>query len=129
MKHATIILFTKFSIGFTPSYRHIIKRERDPHLQYMIMCYTSKKTAEKYIRWFKFGVHFPCVCYIPTNRRKLSTMTWDCNTLLCSYVLKYPKECWQRWQWSDSTSLVTYTLFLVKKKLKVDLNLALGRKF
>ena len=114
MKHPAIILFTKFFIGFTPSYRHIMKRERFiPPIYDHVKCNSSKKTVEKNTRWFKCSVHFPCVCCIPTNRRKLSTMTWDSNALLCFYVLKYPKECWQRWQGSDSTGLVIDTLFRV----------------
>ena len=75
MKHPTIILFTKFFIGFTPSYRHIMKRERSiPSIYDHVRYYTSKKTAEKYTRRFKCSVHFPCACCIPTNRRKVSTM-------------------------------------------------------
>ena len=31
MNHPTIIIFTKFSTGFTTSYRHITKRERGIH--------------------------------------------------------------------------------------------------
>ena len=55
MKHPKIILFTKFSKGFTPSHGHIMKRSKDPYLQYLIMCcYTAKKNAEKYIWWFNW---------------------------------------------------------------------------
>ena len=75
MNHLTIILFTKFSTGFTPSNRHITKRERNPYLQHLIMCYTAKVTVEKYIRWFNRSVHFPYVCCIPTNSIKVSTTT------------------------------------------------------
>ena len=72
MNHPIIIIFTRFSIGFILSYSHE-KRERNPYLQHLIMCYIAKENAEKYIRWFNRSVHFPCVCCIPTNSIKVST--------------------------------------------------------
>ena len=71
INHPTIIIFTKFSIGFTTSYRHITKRERGIHTINIWSC------AEKYIKCFNRSVHFPRVCCIPTNSIKVSTMTED----------------------------------------------------
>ena len=63
MNHPTIIIFTKFSTSFTPSYTHHEKRERNPYLQHLIMCYIAKENAEKYIRWFNRSVHFMCLLH------------------------------------------------------------------
>ena len=74
MNHPTIILFTN-SLQVLHHHIDISRKERNPYVQHLIMCYTAKVTVEKYIRWFNRSVHFPYVCCIPTNSIKGSTTT------------------------------------------------------
>ena len=90
MNHPTIVIFTKFSTGFTPLYRYITKREgeRNPYLQHLIVCYATKETTKKYITWFNRSVHFTCLLH-PCKQYKGKHYDLGLKNLALTFILSY----------------------------------------